>query len=379
MSQQVEVYRKLNFHKLGSPTVAAAFTCNATAPSYKVGVAYESSTYVIDGYGLSLATGYSASASNRFYGIDINADTGSTNITGDTMVGAIRGRTVIGTTQTNASIYGVHGNIDVKASTNLTSGNFAGVYGVVDFYGASTFAGAVPHVAAGIFTIWNEGTTTLNSAGGSLCGIDIIMNGSSTNTSGINAAIQIRGSGTWDYGIYAATGTMTRVMDVTCAGIGHDQSCLKVDATQAAGHNEYGIAGYFNANYSGVMTATYLYGFGTWLNLATSFDGAAVYGVVAAQDNGIYASTLTECATTDLIYGMRAECITGASVHGLYAFSLNAPAATTAAHRAIFYSDNVESVGYAVTNRSVQAGSLKLAYINGSGASDVYYVNLYSS
>jgi len=159
----------------------------------------------------------------------------------------------------------------------------------------------------------------------------------------------------------------------------HDTSGLKIVATQVAGHNEQGIAWYADANYSGVMTATYLYGCGCWINLDPTFDGAAVYGVVAAQDNGIYATTLTECATTDLVYGMRAECITQASVHGLYAFSINAPAATTAAHRAIFYSDNPESCGQTVTNRTVQVGSLAIAYVNGSGHDHVFYVNLYEA
>ena len=156
-----------------------------------------------------------------------------------------------------------------------------------------------------------------------------------------------------------------------------DMSAVKIVAAQAGGNNTLGMAWYADANFSGVMTATFLYGCGTWINLATTFDGAATHGVVAAQDNGIYATTLTESATTDLVYGMRAECITAATVKGLYAFSLNAPAATTATNRAIFYSDNVESVGYSVTNRSTTAGSLAIAYINGSGRTVVYYVNLF--
>ena len=155
---------------------------------------------------------------------------------------------------------------------------------------------------------------------------------------------------------------------------------LKITAAQVGSTNNLGMAWYADANYSGVMTATYVYGCGTWINLATSFDGAAVRGVVVAQDNGIYATTLTECATTDLVYGMRAECITQATVNGLYAFSLNAPAATTATHRAIFYSDNVESVGHAVGHLSgVACGHIGLAYVNGSGVSSVMYVNCWSS
>ena len=167
---------------------------------------------------------------------------------------------------------------------------------------------------------------------------------------------------------------------LTAAAVAEDKSGLKIVASQAAGHNEFGIAWYADANYSGVMTATFLYGCGTWVNLDPSFDGAAVYGVVAAQDNGIYATTLTESATTDLVYGMRAECITAATVNGVYAFSLNAPAATTATHRAIFRADNVESVGHAVGHLAgVACGHIGLAYVNGSGTASVMYVNCWSA
>ena len=151
---------------------------------------------------------------------------------------------------------------------------------------------------------------------------------------------------------------------------------VKIVGAQAGGSNNLGMAWYADANFSGVMTGSYLWGCGTWINLATTFDGAA-NGTVAAQDNGIYATTLTESATIDLVYGMRAECITAATVKGVYAFSLNAPAATTATNRAIFYSDNVESVNYSVTNRTTTAGSLAIAYINGSGRTVAYYVNLF--
>jgi hypothetical protein len=335
---------------------------------------YEALAYVVDGYGYALDTKYVSGTSLRDFGLEVNTDTGSTDLTGDTMVGSIRGKTVIGTSQANASIYAIVAEMNTGTVT-FTGGNYGALYASYDMYGTNSMSGAT-HTGAIFATVWNEATTTVGN-GVTEAGIHLVQNTAPTITSGgINAAIIMRGN-SWAYGIYAATGSLTKFADVTCTGIGHDESAFKVDATQAAGHNELGIAGYFNANYGGVMTATYLYGFGTWLNLATTFDGAAVYGVVAAQDNGIYASTLTECATTDLIYGMRAECITGASVHGLYAFSLNAPAATTAAHRAIFYADNIESVGHSETERTTKAGSLAIAYINGSGRTAVYYVNLF--
>ena len=100
------------------------------------GTPYESSAYIIDGYGISIAKHYGASRSNRDFLLHINADTGSTDLTGDTYEDAIRGRLVIGTTQTNASLMGVVGAIDVGASKDI-QGNFFGLDGVVDFYGVS--------------------------------------------------------------------------------------------------------------------------------------------------------------------------------------------------------------------------------------------------
>src|SRR4030043_643377 len=136
------------------------------------GTPYESSAYIIDGYGISIAKHYGASRSNRDFLLHINADTGSTDLTGDTYEGAIRGRLVIGTTQTNASLMGVVGAIDVGASKDI-QGNFFGLDGVLDFYGASTAgSGAAFHAGAIRGTIWNEGTTTVG-AGGILAGLNL--------------------------------------------------------------------------------------------------------------------------------------------------------------------------------------------------------------
>ena len=233
----------------------------------KIGTAYEASASIIDGYGISLATGYGAALSNRLYGLDINADTGSTDVTGDTMVGAIRGRTVIGTTQTNASIYGVHGNIDVGASKNIIS-NYAGVYGVVDFYGNTTIAGSVSHVAGGFFTIWNEGTTTLNSAGGTLTGVTAILNGNvSTNTAGVNAAFLARGQSAWAYGLYLTASKVTTGIYIgTCTtGINIEGTvtlALGIGTTAALTTVSTGVnAVKVQSNFTGLTTTSHLANF----------------------------------------------------------------------------------------------------------------------
>ena len=163
----------------------------------------ESLTYMADGYGVSLATGYSASATNRIYALEINADTGSTDLTGDTNVGAIKGRIVIGTTQTNMGASAIVGTMDV-GTVNIIS-NYNGLCGVLDFYGNCTIGGSVSHCAALTGVVWNEATTTLNSAGGCVAGLDLIQNsGIPTLTAGINPAILIRAgtSSRWQYGVY---------------------------------------------------------------------------------------------------------------------------------------------------------------------------------
>lgn len=163
---------------------------------------YEAIAYCVDGYGFGLDKTYVSGSAQRLFGLEVNTDTGGTDLTGNVMDGSIRGKLTIGTTQTNASLYAIVGEVNV-GTCNLTSGNFGAVYATMDLYGDNTMAGAPPHTAALFATLWNEGTTTLNSAGGSLSGIEIIQNGSATITSGVNPAIYIRGNAKWQYAIYA--------------------------------------------------------------------------------------------------------------------------------------------------------------------------------
>lgn len=179
---------------------------------------YESSTYVIDGYGVSLATGYDASGSNRNSAFDVLADTGSTDLTGDTYLGAIRGRSIIGTTQTNATINGVNGIVDVGTSVDF-QGNLWGGQFVLDFYGTTTFGSGAACFGGGIgVAVWNEGTTTLGG-GAVLAGIDLYqVSGAPTiGTGAIDTAINIRASAAaavWKYGIYAKTASVGKFIQL---------------------------------------------------------------------------------------------------------------------------------------------------------------------
>jgi len=160
---------------------------------------------IVDGYGVSLATGYSASGSNRIYALEINADTGSTDLTGDTNVGAIKGRVVIGTTQTNFGASAIVGTLDVGTVNTVSNQN--GICAVLDFYGNCTITGSSSHMSALSAVVWNEATTTLNSSGGCIAGLDLVQNsGQPAKTAGINPAINIRAgtSSRWQYGIYMA-------------------------------------------------------------------------------------------------------------------------------------------------------------------------------
>jgi len=257
------------------------------------GTAYEATASIIDGYGLSLAKKYAAARSNRDYILHINADTGATDLTGDTYDGAIRGRLVIGTTQTNASLMGVVGCVDVGSAKNI-QGNVFGIDGVLDFYANSTAgSGAAFYAGAGRFTVWNEGTTTVG-AGGVLCGIDICQNsGKPTLGSGaINPAIHIRSSaaGTvWAVGIDingCARGiNFDGVVPPAAAGnYGQTLDCtwLAVDP---------GSGGTFGAKlmFSNTDTSGYvLYGLG--LRCRSYYAGAKVVGLNVSGSSAVIAS-----------------------------------------------------------------------------------------
>ena len=184
MSQQVNVYRELSL-KVPDALV-------------KAGTPYESSDYIVDSkYGINIAQDYGASLSNRTWAVHINADTGGTDMTGDTYSGAIRGRLVIGTTQTNASLMGVAGCIDVGDGVDI-QGNMFGLDGVLDFYGDTTAgSGAAFYAGAIRATVWNEGETTLG-AGAVLSGIDLYEVGAihAAGSGALNPAITIRGAWT---------------------------------------------------------------------------------------------------------------------------------------------------------------------------------------
>ena len=340
------------------------------------GTAYEASAYIIDGYGASLAKKYAAARSNRDYILDINADTGSTDLTGDTMDGAIRGRVVIGTTQSNASIYGVHGNIDVGASKNIIS-NYAGIYGVVDFYGASTIGGSVTHVAGGFFTLWCEGVETSTGAGNSLSGIECILNGTApTMTGGINAAVLMRGQAAWQWGIYAATGMLTNGISMTLATLNATTGRLgKFYGSIAAGNLGDGY-GAFEVDLT--MTGTqagHVAAFSSWLNMNT---GTLLAGALcAAASLGIYEDSAVVPTNTQLIFGARMSAIIGDTTgwQVLAPFSLNTGNLSITC---LFHTASAPAIGYVAGTPSATACGSVPFFCDVDG-SDVRWVRIYPS
>ncbi len=156
-----------------------------------------------DGAGISLATGYGASSSNRFSAFEVIADTGSTDLTGDTYQACIHGKLNIGTTQSNASLMAGLFSLDVANGKNLSANYFA-LRGHLDFWGSSSISGT-SFVGAVSAYVENEATTTVGAAQ-HLDGVDIYQVGApSVNATGQNSAVNIRSSSAaakWKKGIY---------------------------------------------------------------------------------------------------------------------------------------------------------------------------------
>jgi len=285
----------------------------------KTGLAYEALANIVDGTAVSLATGYGAASSNRNYAFEIHADTGSTDLTGDTMVGAIRGRTVVGTTQTNCSLHGIQGNIDV--GTVSFQGNIFAVTGVMDCYGSTTMgSGAAFYGGAANFTIWNEATTTVG-AGGVWAGVDILQNsGKPTLGSGaINPAIHIRSSASgtaWGHGIYVKASSATTGMYIgTCTtGINIEGTvtlALGIGSTTALTTATTALnAVKVQSNFSGTASTYHIANF--FISQYTSTGTGSLRSVVGQVD---FSGTQTTASTAQYLTGIHGRAKVSGTVY----------------------------------------------------------------
>ncbi len=232
----------------------------------QLGVPTYSAAGCADGAGISLATGYGAALSNRFSAFEVVADTGSTDLTGDTYEAAIHGKLNIGTTQTNASLISGLFSMDVANSVNLSANYFA-LRGHLDFWGSTSISGT-SFVGALSAYVENEATTTVG-AGQYLMGVDIYQVGApSVNASGFNSAINIRSSAAasnWKCGIYA-TG-LKQAINAT------------VTATGSAAVNAVEITD----NDATTMASGYAHGIHVTLNKSGTTSG----GASVTQVNGV--------------------------------------------------------------------------------------------
>ncbi len=178
------------------------------------GVPTYSAAGCADGSGVSLATGYSASGSNRFSAFEIVADTGSTDLAGDTYEAAIHGKLNIGTAQTNASLLSGLFSLDIADESDLSGGNYFALRGHLDFWDDCDSSGTTWMGALSAY-VENESTTTVG-AGTYLVGLDVYQVGAPTN-SGTNPAINIRAnssSAIWQYGIHAVKDSVSKFIQL---------------------------------------------------------------------------------------------------------------------------------------------------------------------
>lgn len=362
--------------------IDAASATKGTLTGFQMGVPTYSSAGTIDGAGVSLANGYSASASNRFSAFEVVADTGSTDLTGDTYEAAIHGKLNIGTTQTNASLMAGLFSLDVGASVNLAA-NYYALRGHLDFWGSSTISGT-SHVGAISAYVEHEGTTTISAS--QYCdGVDIYQVGSPTAT-GYNSAINIRASATasnWKHAIYGAA---DNGINLTCVNDGIRVTSSTLSATA-------GRVGYFDGTiaaanlgdgYGAVEVNITLTGTGaghtaalsSWINLPSGTTTAGNY--ICAQSNGIWAADITMGAC-DLIFGMRAiaDLVDTTGWGALAPFSLSTG---NKAITAIFQKASDPAIGYVartISTSTVASGTVP--FMCAGGGTGVRYVHIYES
>ncbi len=344
----------------------------------QLGVPTYSSAGTIDGAGVSLATGYGAALSNRFSAFEVVADTGSTDLTGDTYEAAIHGKLNIGTTQTNASLMAGLFSLDVGASKNL-SANYYALRGHLDFWGSSTISGT-SHVGALSAYVEHEGTTTIGSS--QYCdGVDIYQVGSPTAT-GYNSAVNIRANAVasnWKHGMYGAA---DNGIDLTCVsdGIRVTSSTLAAAAgrigffqgTVAApnhgdGYGAFEIDVTATGTFAGISAAM-----SSWLNITGT--GAVGSLIVCCQNNGIYADSGANTGST-VIFGMRAQGILTDAPTVFAPFSINT---SNRAVTALFHMTSNPDVGY-LANSGTSGGKVGDVPLFCDAAGTQYFVRIYSA
>jgi len=370
MSQQIEVYRKLNFHKLGSPTVAGSITCTASAPSVQLGTPTYTAAGCADGAGVPLSTNYSASASNRFSAFEIVADTGSTDLAGDTYEAAIHGKLNIGTAQTNASLISGLFSLDIADESDLSGGNYFALRGHLDFWDDCDTSGTT-HVGALSAYVENESTTTIGS-GTYLYGVDVYQVGAPTNN-GTNPAINIRASSAaanWQYGLYITGATLPIYANATAIGAAGRiaqlyGACATGNLTDGYGAVEVDLT--LTGTVAGFTAAM-----SSWVNITGT--GAVGSNIVCAQTNGIYADSGANTGSI-VIFGMRCSGILTDAPTVFAPFSINT---SNRAITALFEMNSNPDVGY-LANTGTSGTKVGDVPLFCDAAGQQYFVRIYNA
>jgi hypothetical protein len=325
-----------------------------------------------DGAGISLATGYDASSSNRFSAFEVVADTGSTDLTGDTYEAAIHGKLNIGTAQSNASLMTGLFSMDVADEADWSGGNYFALRGHMDFWDDCDTSGAV-HAGALSAYLEHESTTTIGT-GTWVSGLDIYQVGAPTNN-GSNPAIHIRTStGTWQYGIYmdasdvaqaiycsaamAATGRIAQFYGTVSAGnFGDGYGAVEIDLTAAG------------------TTAGHIAALSSWVNLNTGTTGAG--NIITPLTVGIYEASAVTPTDSQLIFGMRMSAVMGDTTgwDTLCPFSLNTG---NQAITALFSIASAPAIGFVAGSPSASAMGTIPIFCDADGT-DVRYLHVYDS
>jgi hypothetical protein len=136
----------------------------------------------------------------------------------------------------------------------------------------------------------------------------------------VNGVIKVRGELSLVGSISSTVGVSVGINALTA---GDAYSGVRSIVGAANPSNSYGISGYFESNLSGTQAGSFVYGMGSWINVADTQVGGGASKYLCAQDNGIYMGSPGEYANTRVIFGLRVEAVGVPADALIFPFSIN--------------------------------------------------------
>jgi hypothetical protein len=295
------------------------------------------------------------------------------------------------TQNTDTSWFADWNELYITGGTLTGSSHYAAVKGHVEAAGTIVSSTGVTASLWGSNIIPTGYTNNGTIAG---CYVDGIIHTSMTNNGDTMAygigAHNDPNQGDWEYAFYCPVNTAVKGIEMnntTGIGIksttsaltaGDTLSGLRVQVTAAAANNAYGVAGYLEANITGTVGGTFVYGLGSWINASSTFSAAGRY--ICAQDNGLWVDTASATLTAaKMIFGLRMECLIGSPNAGIiggefvFPFSLNTQ---NNGITALFECMTATDLGQ-ITNAGSDAGTLVPLFRDSGG--NMRYVKLYTT